>query len=368
MPALLPACLPPPATDPVAATRARIEKLKLSGTVASEEKEGELPASCPAAGIQSGSSLAQHGPYRCSRFAHLAAADRAVATLLSLSRPAAAADHGKKKLTDVRVNPKIAASLGLKIPVQPPPAAPRAPAAHPAAAAAAAPAAATDIDLLGGLEEPAAPALAPAAPAAAPSFDPFAAPAAPAQQQQQPSWGAFGAPAPAAPAAAPLDLLGGLNSPTPAPAAAQQPRPAAPADPFAALSMPAAPAPPAATAPKPAAAAMAAGVPSALPEDMFSDLTGIGGRAQQPMGHTHGAVPGVGGAGGWGGAPMGAQQSGSFGDFAGGNGFTAAAPAGQPMLPDDFGGFAGTGMQAVPAAQQGAAASSGPDPFADLLK
>ncbi|PRW45169.1 ENTH domain-containing [Chlorella sorokiniana] len=305
--------------DPVAATRARIEKLKLSGTVASEDKE-------------------------------------------------AAADHGKKKLTDVRVNPKIAASLGLKIPVQPPPAAARPPAAQPAATAAAA-----EIDLLGGLEEPAAPAPAPAAPAAAPAFDPFAAPAAPAQQQQQqqPSWDAFGAPAAAAPAAAPLDLLGGLNSPTPAPAALQQPRPAAPVDPFAAMSVPAAPAAPAAAPPK-AAAAVAAGVPSALPEDMFSDLTGIGGRAHQPMGNMHGASPragSTGGMGGWGAAPMGgAQQSGSFGDFAGGSGFAAAAPAGQPMLPDEFGSFGGTGVQPAQQAQQGAAASSGPDPFADLLK
>ena len=285
------------------------------------------------------------------------------------SLAAAAADH-KKKLTDVRVNPKIAASLGLKVPMQPPPApAACAPATTPAAAAGAGPAAAAEMDLLGGLDEPAAPAPAAAAPAAAaPSFDPFGAPApaAPQQQQQQQSgWDAFGAPAgapPAAPAAAaPLDLLGGLSGPTPAPAAAQQARPAAPVDPFAALSAPAAPAPAAAAAPKPGVAAAVAGVPSALPEDMFSDLTGIGGRAQQPMGH--GSMGGMGS--GWGTPPAAAQPAGSFGDFASSGGFASPAPAGQPVLPADFGSFAAT---SAPQAQQGGAAASGPDPFADLLK
>jgi hypothetical protein len=38
------------------------------------------------------------------------------------------------------------------------------------------------------------------------------------------------------------------------------------------------------------------------------------------------------------------------------------------MLPDEFGSFGGTGVQPAQQAQQGAAASSGPDPFADLLK
>ncbi|KAL4448258.1 hypothetical protein ABPG75_005477 [Micractinium tetrahymenae] len=373
------------------------------------------------------------------------AATRARIEKLKLAEAAPLAAEGaegaaaKKKLTDVRVNPKIAASLGLKMP-DPPPPRPAAATAPAATAAAAAPA--TEIDLLGGLDEPApAPAAAAPVPATA-AFDPFAAPAAPAApapqpqpQQQQPSWDAFGAPAsalaagpipaPVPAAASPLDLLEGLGS---GPAAASQPPAAPAADPFAALSAPAPAAAPAAApadpfaafsapaaaaapalapmsaAPRPAAPAaplptVAAGVPASLPEDMFSDLTGIGGKTRQPMGQApHGApaAPAGGALGGLSGLTMPAASppspGGGFGDFGSAGGFVSAPPAGG----SGGGGMGGLGAFAAPAAPpqapppQGHARSgsmggavdfgsfsysapqqpgaSAADPFADLLK
>lgn len=318
---------------------------------------------------------------------------------------AEAAEFSKKKLTSVKVNPKIAASLGLKIPA---PAAPR-PASAPfpgaAPAAAPAPAAAAEIDLLGGLDEPApAPAPAAAAPRApAAVFDPFAAPA-PAPASSQPAWDAFAtaAPAPAAAHASPLDLLGGLGG-------SLAPIAAAPADPFAAFSAPAPalapalPVMPTMPVSRPAAAplpSVAAGVPAALPEDMFSDLTGIG-KPQQPMGlqaaHSgpvamaargSGGSSGSGGKGGWGlptapPAPRGMSPpspGGGFGDFG------AAPPAfasggmgmqqqqqqqGAPVHAHGNSGGSGGhsadfGSFSYNSAPQGGASAA--DPFADLLK
>ncbi|PSC70401.1 Clathrin interactor EPSIN 3 isoform A [Micractinium conductrix] len=327
-----------------------------------------------------------------------AVADAVAATRARIERMklegdgAEAAGTSKKKLTDVRVDPKIAASLGLKLPAPAPPRAAAAPAAAAPAAAAAAAGPAGEIDLLGGLDEPAAPAAAPApmaAPAAA--FDPFAAPAAPAAAPQQAGWDAFGgalgarvAP-PAAPVAAPLDLFGGLSS---------SPAVPRPADPFASFSAPAAAPPPSMAAAKPAPLpAVAAGVPASLPEDMFSDLTGIGGRAQQPMGHAPPAAPaggmGDGMGGGWGApAPLAAHRGG-FGDFGAAPAFDSAPAAGSGL-----GGLGGLGGMPAPAQQgppagharsgsrgrsvdfgsfsyssapQGGGASAA-DPFADLLK
>lgn len=306
-----------PGGDPVAATRARIERLKLGGG----GDEGKA--------AEGGERLAysHQGCEGCAAPCAPAAARRRAKLPNSLLLAAA---ESKKKLTDVRVNPKIAASLGLKLPT---PAAPRA--AQPAAAAAPPPSA---LDLLGGLDEPA-PAAAAPAPSAAPAFDPFAAPAAPAAAGGQQGWDAFGGGAAAAAPtrAVPLDLLGGLSGPTPVP---QQP--AAAADPFAVLPMPAAPAAPARpTAP----AAVAAGVPTALPEDMFSDLTGIGGSRQQPMGHasSHAGAGSGAAAGGWG-APM---ASSGFGDFAGPSGTQLQQPVAASAAPQP--------------------PTSAPDPFANLL-
>lgn len=372
--------------DAVAATRARIDKLKLSGGAGAEEKH--------------------------------------------------AADESKKKLTNVRVNPKIAASLGLKIPVQPPPPAPAAAAAAAPTPAATAAAAAPEIDLLGGMDEPAIPAAPafPAAPAAA-AFDPFgagaapAAPVAPTQPAAAASFDPFGAgaPAPAAAAASPAQpwdafAAGPGSAATPAPAAAAsfgmlggldsagtatQPAPQQ-ADPFAAFASTAPtpafasfPAAPAAKSAPPAAAplpAVTAGVPNALPEDMFADLTGIGGKPQNlpignsPRRNTPGAAAasGMGGEGGGWGMPAASPSSpgGGFGSF-------STAPAGSGTLPgiSGMGGMpVGAGMQqpapvaghartgsmgggggavdfgslSYTSAPQGGASAA--DPFADLLK
>jgi epsin len=135
----------PRGADPVAATRARIEKLKLSEAAGARAADG------------------------------------------------ASAPPPRKLLADVRVNPKIAASLGLKLPA---PAAPRAAGAvaPQAATPAAAPAAAGGADLLGGLLDT--PPAASAAGGAAAAWDPFgagpaplAAPAAPAAPAARPAPG-----------------------------------------------------------------------------------------------------------------------------------------------------------------------------------
>ncbi|GAB4817376.1 hypothetical protein N2152v2_004422 [Parachlorella kessleri] len=306
-------------SDPVAATRARIDALKVSGKADNDEK-------------------------------------------------AAAEGEQRKKLADVKVNPKIAASLGLKF------AAPTPAVAAPASQPAAAPAAASNqVNLLGGLTDDPAPAAAStsatdffdalaapaattaaAAPANGGGWDAFAGLAAPTAAVEPKAaagaggWDAFGGTsmAPAAPAAAgagsaAMDLFGGLEAPAPAssapafdpfattaaPKAAPQAAPAAAFDPFAQpsatgpagstgvaasksafdpfadfaagpgapssavdpLSATAAPA----TAPATAAARTAAAAGKApslgrpLPEDMFSDLTGLNKEAK-PMGSRKG--------------------------------------------------------------------------------
>ncbi|KAK9816519.1 hypothetical protein WJX72_001430 [[Myrmecia] bisecta] len=236
------------ARDPVEATRARIEALK---------KEGPLPES-PRVSSDS-----------------IPAVSKPVVFRVQASAPGPA---GPKRLSEVKVNPTIAASLGKLAP----PASSTAAAARPAASApaAAAPQAASVPDLLGGLDHPA-PAAAPQpAPAAAASsaWDSFdAKPASPGGDV----WSTFATDRPSDGAA---DAFGSdpFGSTAIAPAASK-PAPAA-ADPFA-VSHGADP-----FAAKPAADPFAVAAPSsngaataadalkakpaapkaALPEDIFS--------------------------------------------------------------------------------------------------
>jgi len=215
----------------------------------------------------------------------------------------------KKKLTDVKVNPKIAASLGLKTVVAAPSKSSAAPLFGEGAASVSAEAAAghnnnsssNEIDLLGGLID-----------------DPIADPADISNVDNGLSvsdiggWAAFG----------------DASS-----AGVYVPSASADGDPFAL------PGPPSSSSsPKPTAAAVPAR--TALPEDAFSDLTGLNKRLQ-PMGvgkKSPGASPKAGAHAG--GDPFG----GGFADF-------SAAP------------MANTSAQPAAAAPQAA----GNDPFADLL-
>lgn len=160
--------------------------------------------------------------------------------------PIESGEHGdrhapaKKKLTDVRVNPKIAASLGLK----PVTAAPR-PAASSSFSATSRSPAAPEIDLLGGLDDPE-PALAASAVVDAGG--------------DGGGWDAFGeaAVAPDAPVADPFAILEAAPAPS-APVAAASP-------PAAGHAMPVPPR-------------------GALSEDLFADLTGLDlNKPQAPMG------------------------------------------------------------------------------------
>ncbi|KAK9835022.1 hypothetical protein WJX81_005031 [Elliptochloris bilobata] len=259
-------------------------------------------------------------------------------------KPGADGARGPKKLSDIKVDPTIAASLcALPLPAT---AAPRAaaspavgsgpkPAAGPGRAAAPA-APAVVVDLLGGLEGPPA---APAAGAAGSSSN----------GASTSAWDAFGA-APAA--AAPTDDWSSFAAPA-APAASAAPAPAAHSDPFEALAAapahapaaaqlvgdPFAPAPSAhapnpgadpfapcvpipGRAPAPSARTLQAGPGGALPEDMFTVGLGVGsGLAPQP-------APAVDAGLGFGGLQAGA----------------AAVPAASP------GGFATWGAPPAPSA------------------
>ncbi len=162
--------------------------------------------------------------------------------------PEEQAEPAKKKLTDVRVNPKIAASLGLKV------AAPKAPGAAGRSSAPVAEASSSAFDLLGGLDDP----------------EPQPTPA-----QRPDAFDAFGlseAPAPAAPAALDLFALDATAAAPPAPAF----------DPFATVGggMP---------MPQPSGAAPAPAAGRHQPTtsgdgDMFSALTVGITRPLQPMG------------------------------------------------------------------------------------
>jgi hypothetical protein len=144
----------------------------------------------------------------------------------------------KKKLTDVRVNPKIAASLGLKLAAPTPK--PRAPGAMP------------EVDLLAGLDDDDEPAPAPAA-----ASPPPATTAPPSAAGDAGGWDAFGTGA-----AAPLQAA------------------APPAfDPFG-VGAPAA-------APPAAGKGAGASVRAALPEDAFASLAGLS-KPAHPMGSPSG--------------------------------------------------------------------------------
>jgi hypothetical protein len=200
----------------------------------------------------------------------------------------------KKKLTDVKVNPKIAASLGLKPVVAAPPKSSSAAAVNP-----------NEIDLLGGLNDEV-----PAAPGVVDTG-----------VSDNGGWDAFGD-SDSAPAAS------ALPSTTTS---------AAVVDPFA--------------LPAPAAASSSPRQPAvptrtALPEDAFSDLTGLN-KPLQPMGvakKSPGVSPTAGGGGGGS-----ASQSPSGGGGGGG---------------DPFGGFADFSAAPTTTATTANVAN---DPFADLL-
>lgn len=138
----------------------------------------------------------------------------------------------RKRLTDVKVNPKIAASLGLKIVQAPPKAAAPAPAATQVHATAAPPPAAAPpapADLIGNLLEEPVPVRAAPEPVSAGQVDFFSQAAAPEPAAPTPAaapptapaaadgWDAFGAPAPESSAsgrgALPEDMFSALSSP-----------------------------------------------------------------------------------------------------------------------------------------------------------
>lgn len=364
----------PTAPDPVAATRARIDALRLS-----------------------------HGSSRAE------AEEKA--------------EQQRKRLTDVKVNPKIAASLGLKVVAPPPTAAP------PAAAAPAHQPTAAGQDLLGGLDDLSPPPAQSGVVAAAPEVDLLAslapAPAEPVtagsggwdafadqagvSATAAPSnggWDAFGGDVPAAASAAPpaldqlLDIAPALasSSALAPPALHAAPTVANPKDPFATVpaSAPAAADPFAPAVPlmpsrhAGSAASAAPAARGALPEDMFSDLTGLS-KPAPPMGAGRGLhndlspSPGLGGF---------LPQPGGMGGGGRGAGPVVVDPrTGQPVMlvpvpmapgqqqrqpsmgaapgatfsfsPPQVGGVGGA--LGGNGASSGSAAVGGKDPFADLL-
>jgi epsin len=256
-----PASASPPAVsaasrnDALEATRARIEKLKM-----------ESAASSAAAGAGGKKSFSSE------------------------------LGSSKKKLTDVKVNPKIAASLGLKPVVAAPPKTTASGAAAPAAAVASTNTH-NEVDLLGGLID-----------------DEVTAPAMDAvdngSNDNNGGWDAFGDTSSATVPSAGSAAAAAAFDPFAAPASASSPKP-------------------------PAAAAAAVPTRTALPEDAFSDLTGLN-KVLQPMGSkkSPGASPlaaGVGGAspgGSGGGDPFG-----GFADFSAAPTSNIAAAAAQPAAP-----------------------------------
>jgi hypothetical protein len=197
------------------------------------------------------------------------------------------AASNKKKLTDVKVNPKIAASLGLKPVVA-------APKTTTSAAAGAAVTNSNEVDLLGGLID-----------------DEIAAPPA-VSNDTNGGWDAFGESSAASAAV----------------------------DPFAA---------PVAAAPAPTSASSSPKPPlvparTALPEDAFSDLTGLN-KPLQPMAVVR-KSPGA--------SPVAGAAAGSSPGGAGGSGS------------DPFGGFADFSAAPTTSNTTSAQAASN-DPFADLL-
>ena len=175
--------------DPVAATRARIELLKAEGRAPADDGGGGRPSSRPP----------------------------------SAGAPSSSAAPGRKRLSEIRVDPRVAASLPTLVAPAPPKPSPGG--------------GSSGIDLLGELTAPSPPVAAPAAPAAA---------------------------------AAPADLLAGLTLGTPAVAGAGEPW-----DAFAAAPSAAAPAPTLAAAAEPWDAFASAPPPAnklaaPLPDDLFA--------------------------------------------------------------------------------------------------
>jgi len=191
------------------------DRYSVSGTASAGSFESSPRGHHPGAGASSGDAVAATR----ARIEQLKLQERASGGATGKAGVEGDAAGGKKRLTDVKVNPKIAASLGLKVapPAQKGASGPPPPVGVPG-----------EVDLLGGLEDPEpAPAV-----AAAPGTD------------TNGGWDAFGGDAPAA-APAPFEAFG--------------------------------------TSPSQSASKGASPVAKApLPEDIFADLTGLS-KPMQPM-------------------------------------------------------------------------------------